>query len=157
MKKLLVIVSVVIISFYIGCERGVDIEAEKSAILAIMTADDQALLDGVIKKETKDVLESESFNIKEGKIEKLTVAEVNRRNQTLLDRGKFKRIENLQGPYVNISPDAKMAWVVVQTKFVIAYTDSSGEEKEWEGLESRLEVYEKKARKWKSVACAQTY
>jgi len=58
---------------------------------------------------------------------------------------------------INISPDGKMAWVAVKTKFVIAYTDSLGEEKEWEGIEARLEVYEKKNNKWDAVACAQTY
>jgi hypothetical protein len=49
-----------------------------------------------------------------------------------------------------------MAWMAVKTKFVIKY-DSSGVEKEWEGIEARLEVYEKKDNEWVAVAGVQTH
>ncbi len=67
------------------------------------------------------------------------------------------KIENLDGPIIGVSPDGNMAWVAVKTKFVIAYTDSLGIDKEWEGIEARLEAYEKKENKWEAVACAQTF
>ena len=143
----------ILISF--GCMKNVDIEAEKAEILKILAAADQELLDGVIKDDSTDV--KESINIMEGNLERLTRAEANRRNKTLLEKGKFVKIENLDGPMINVSPDGKMAWVAVKTKFVIAYTDSLGIDKEWEGIEARLEVYEKKENKWDAVVCAQTF
>ena len=120
----------ILISF--GCMKNVDIEAEKAEILKILAAADQELLDGVIKDDSTDV--KESINIMEGNLERLTRAEANRRNKTLLEKGKFVKIENLDGPMINVSPDGKMAWVAVKTKFVIAYTDSLGIDKEWEGI-----------------------
>ena len=143
----------ILISF--GCMKNVDIEAEKAEISKILAAADQELLDGVIKDDSTDV--KESINIMEGNLERLTRAEANRRNKTLLEKGKFVKIENLDGPMINVSPDGKMAWVAVKTKFVIAYTDSLGIDKEWEGIEARLEVYEKKENKWDAVVCAQTF
>ena len=143
----------ILISF--GCMKSVDIEAEKAEILKILAAADQELLDGVIKDDSTDV--EESINIMEGNLERLTRAEANRRNKTLLEKGKFVKIENLDGPMINVSPDGKMAWVAVKTKFVIAYTDSLGIDKEWEGIEARLEVYEKRENKWEAVVCAQTF
>jgi len=142
-----------IISF--GCLKKVDLEAEKAEISKILAADDQELLNGVIKEDSTDV--EESINIMKGNLERLTRAEVNSRNKTLLEKGKFIKIENLDGPIINVSPDGKMAWVAVKTKFVIAYTDSLGIDKEWEGIEARLEVYEKQDNEWDAVACAQTY
>ena len=153
-----IIISILLMSsvfIVFSCKKTVAIEAEKAEILKIIQADDQELLDGVLSEDSTD--SSASLNIKEGKIEKLTRSEANRRNKTLLDRGKFVKIENLYGPEINISPDGNMAWVAVQTKFTIAYTDSLGEEKEWEGIEARLVVYEKQNNEWDAVACAQTY
>jgi len=141
--------------FLTGCEKRIDIEAEKAAISKIMAEADQELLDGVLKKDTTDT--SVSINIMEGKLTRLTAEEAIERNQTLLDRGKYVKIENLEGPIINVSPDGQMAWAAVKTKFTIAYTDSLGMEKEWEGVEARLEVYEKENNKWRSVATAQTY
>ena len=39
----------------LGCEKKVDIEAEKAAILKILTTDDQELLDNVIKDDSTDI------------------------------------------------------------------------------------------------------
>ena len=137
-----------------GCEKKVNIEAEEAAILKILAADDQDLLDGVLKEYDTD---EGSINIMEGNLEKITHSEANRRNKTLLDRGKFIKIVNLDEPIISISPDGNMAWVAVQTKFVIAYTDSLGTDQEWEGIEASLVVYEKKENKWNAVVCAQTH
>ena len=55
----------------------VDIDAEKAEILRILAADDQELLDAVIKDDSTDV--EESINIMEGNLERLTGVEANRR------------------------------------------------------------------------------
>ncbi len=141
--------------FLTSCEKKIGVEAEKAAILKIMTDADQELLDGMLKKDTTDT--SASINIMEGELRQLTAAETYEKNKSLLERGKFVKIENLKGPIISVSPDGKMAWMAVKTKFTIAYTDSLGLEKEWEGIEARLEVYEKKNNKWSSVATAQTF
>ena len=155
MKTIIISMCAFLMLISLGCEKKVAIEAEKAEILKILAADDQELLDNVIKDDSTDV--EESINIMQGNLERLTGAEANRRNRTLLERGKFIKIENLDGPIINVSPDGNMAWVAVKTKFVIAYTDSLGIDKEWEGIEARLEVYEKKENKWNAVACAQTF
>lgn len=154
MRILLISVCFLSMLVFSGCEKKVNIEAEETAILKILAADDQDLLDGVLKEYDTD---EGSINIMEGNLEKITYSEANRRNKTLLDRGKFIKIVNLNGPIISISPDGNMAWVAVQTKFVVAYTDSLGTDQEWEGIEARLEVYEKKENKWNAVVCAQTH
>ena len=155
MRTFIIVFFLASMMFLTGCEKRINIEAEKAAISKIMAEADQELLDGVLKKDTTDT--STSINIMEGKLTRLTAAETYERNQSLLDRGEFVKIENLEDPIINVSPDGQMAWVAVKTKFMIAYTDSLGMEKEWEGVEARLEVYEKKNNKWSSVATAQTY
>ena len=155
MRTFIIVFFLASMMFLTGCEKRINIEAEKAAISKIMAEADQELLDGVLKKDTTDT--STSINIMEGKLTRLTAAETYERNQSLLDRGEFVKIENLEDPIINVSPDGQMAWVAVKTKFTIAYTDSLGMEKEWEGVEARLEVYEKKNNKWSSVATAQTY
>ena len=155
MKTIIISLCAFLMLISLACEKKVDIEAEKAEIFRILAADDQELLDGVIKDDRTDV--EESINIMQGNLVRLTQAEVNRRNKTLLEKGKFIKIENLDGPIINVSPDGNMAWVAVKTKFVIAYKDSLGIDKEWEGIESRLEVYENKENKWDAVACALTF
>ena len=155
MKNLCICVGTLLILLFFGCQRPVDLEAEKAEILRILTEDDQELLDGVIKVDSADT--GTSINIMQGELKHLTQAETAEGNAELLKRGKFVKIENLEGPFISISPDGNMAWVAVKTKFTIAYTDSLGEEKEWEGIEARLEVYEKKNGKWNGMATAQTF
>jgi len=155
MKSVLFYLCILLILIAAGCEKKVDMEAEKSALLAILAADDQELLSGVIKDDSTDV--RETLSIIEGNLTRLTGLEANRRNRTLLEKGKFVNIENLDGPEIHISPDGNMAWIAVRTKFTIAYTDSLGMEKEWEGIEARLEVYEKMENKWECVVGAQTF
>lgn len=154
MRILLISVYSLLLLVLSGCEKKVDLEAEKAEILKILAADTQDLLDGVLREYDTD---EGSINIMEGNLEKITHSEANRRNKTLLDRGKFIKIEDLEGPIINISPDGNMAWVAAKTKFTIAYTDSFGVDKEWEGIESRLEVYEKNKNEWGAVVCAQTH
>ena len=133
--------------------KSVDIEAEKAEILKILAADDQELLDGISKDDTLNV---EFISIGEGDLNRLTGVQSHEGNRRLLENGKFVKIENLDGPVIHVSLDGTMAWVAVKTKFVIAY-DSLGVEREWEGIEARLEVYEKKDNEWDAVAGAQTH
>ncbi len=141
----------ILISF--GCMKKVDIEAEKAEILKILAADDQELLDGISKDDTLNV---EYISIGEGELNRITGVQSHERNRKLMEKGKFVKIENLDGPVIHVSPDGIMAWMALKTKFVIKY-DSSGVEKEWEGIEARLEVYEKKDNEWVAVAGVQTH
>ena len=146
-----------VVSFFIvisfGCMKNVDIEAEKAEILKILAADDQELLDGISKDDTLNV---EYISIGEGEFKRITGVQSHEGNRRLLEKGKFVKIENLDGPVIHVSSDGTMAWMAVKTKFVIAY-DSLGVEKEWEGIEARLEVYEKKEHEWVAVAGVQTH
>ncbi len=155
MKKSVLWLPVFCLFLIFGCQQAADIEAEKAEIARILNEDDQELLDGVIRVDSADT--SASINIMGGELRYLTAAETAEKNNELLSRGKFVRIENLEGPVIGVSADGRMAWAAVKTRFTIAYTDSAGETKEWQGTEARLEVYEKKAGKWQSVATAQTY
>ena len=146
-----------VVSFFIvisfGCMKKVDIEAEKAEILKILVTDDQELLDGISKDDTLNV---EYISIGEGELNRITGVQSHEGNRRLLEKGKFVKIENLDGPVIHVSSDGTMAWMAVKTKFVIAY-DSLGVEKEWEGIEARLEVYEKKDHEWVAVAGVQTH
>jgi hypothetical protein len=155
MKKSILFLSVFYLLLIFGCQQTADIEAEKAEILRILNEDDQELLDGVIKVDSADT--STSINIMQGELRHMKAADAAAKNNELLSRGKFVRIENLEGPIIGVSPDGRMAWAAVKTRFTIAYTDSLGESKEWQGTEARLEVYEKKHGKWESMATAQTY
>ena len=146
-----------LISFFIvisfGCMKNVDIDAEKEAILKVLAADDQELLDGISKDDTLNV---EYISIGEGELNRISGVQSHEGNRRLLERGKFIKIENLDGPVIHVSSDGTMAWMAVKTKFVIAY-DSLGVKKEWEGIEARLEVYEKKDNEWVAVAGVQIH
>ncbi len=155
MKNLISILTFALFLITLGCEKTVDLESEKADIVKMLATADQELLDGVIKEGSTE--KGTSINIMKGELRRLSGAEVASLNKPLLEKGKFIKIENLDGPIINISPDGNMAWVAVKTKFVIAYTDSTGQENEWEGIEARLAVYEKKDNEWEDVAMAQTF
>ena len=146
------LISFIIVISY-GCMKNVDIEAEKAEILKILAVDDQELLDGISKDDTLNV---EYISIGEGELNRITGVQSHEGNRKLMEKGKFVKIENLDGPLIHVSPGGNMAWMAVKTKFVIKY-DSSGAEKEWEGIEARLEIYEKKDNEWVTVAGVQTH
>ncbi len=154
MKIITVLLFCFLLLFLVGCVKKTDIEAEKAEILKILAANDQELLDGISKDDT---LNFEFISVGEGDMSRITGVQSHEENRKLLEKGKFVKIENLDGPVIHVSSDGTMAWVAVKTKFVIAYTDSLGVAKEWEGIEARLEVYEKTANKWDAVASAQSH
>ena len=138
----------------LSCTKDIDTEADKAEILNMLAADDQDLLNGISKDDTLNV---EYIGIGDGNLERLTGIQSHEENRKLLEKGKFVNIENLEGPIIHVSSDGTMAWVALKTKFVISYHDSLGAEKEWEGHDSRLIVYEKKDNKWNAVAGVQTH
>jgi len=73
MKSFIPLLFSVLLLISFGCMEKVDLGAEKAKILEILAADDQELLDGVLKE--SDTSTEESINIMEGNLERITEAE----------------------------------------------------------------------------------
>jgi hypothetical protein len=141
-----------------ACTKKIDVAAEKQKILNIMEASDRELLSGVVPEDSNDTAQDyETISIMKGNLERVSRSEVRARLKGLLARESFTDIKNLEGPIISISPDGNMAWMAVKTKISMTYIDSLGRKKTWDGIEARLEVYEKRDNRWIEIAGAQTF
>lgn len=75
--------------------------------------------------------------------------------QQYLDASTFQAWDDIVPPRIRISPDGKMAYVVVQKRVHLTTTGPGGEEAERTRF-AWLSVYEKQAGQWRLAAIAST-
>jgi hypothetical protein len=76
--------------------------------------------------------------------------------QAYFDRSTFQEWDDLAPPIVRISPDGRMAYVIVQKSVRLTRPDSLGVPQPDHTVFVWLEVYEKQAGAWKLTAVAST-
>ena len=83
-------------------------------------------------------------------------AESRTRFQAYFDRSSFQEWDDLAPPHIRISPDGRMAYVIVQKKVRLTSRDSLGRERPEHTVYAWLEVYEKRDGRWTLMAVAST-
>jgi hypothetical protein len=100
---------------------------------------------------------ADSFlNISRGAVSLQSPTESRTRFQAYFDRSSFQEWNDLAPPHIRISPDGRMAYVIVQKKVRLTSRDSLGRERPEHTVYAWLEVYEKRDGRWTLMAVAST-
>jgi hypothetical protein len=92
-----------------------------------------------------------------GGVVSLRSREQNRaRFQRYFDRVAFQQWDDIAPPRIRISPDGRMAYVVVQKSVRLTSTDSTGRSQAEHTIFAWVEIYEKLGGKWTLMAVAST-
>lgn len=83
--------------------------------------------------------------------------EANRtRMQAYFDRSTFQAWDDIEPPYLRISPDGRMAWKIVRKRVRLTAPDSTGRPVAEDVVYAWVEIYEKPQDRWILKAVAST-
>lgn len=83
-------------------------------------------------------------------------AETQARLQAYFDRSTFQEWDDLAPPFLEISPDGRMAYKIVQKRVRLTAPDSTGRTVAEDVVYAWVEIYRKPADRWTLVAVAST-
>ena len=78
------------------------------------------------------------------------------RMQAYFDRSTFQAWDDLEPPYLRISPDGRMAWKIVRKRVRLTAPDSTGRPVAEDVVYAWVEIYEKPQDRWILKAVAST-
>ncbi len=139
----------------LGCTRPkVDLMAERAAVLKTVAAENAHLLASDTAALRADLPAGDTaYNVVNGQIMLMTRANVVAAYD--FANVRYTAVTTLDSPVVHLSPDGRMAWVVVQFRFT--YTDRKTAAEQHELINAALAVYEKQGGRWVGTALAQTF
>jgi hypothetical protein len=78
------------------------------------------------------------------------------RLQAYFDRSTFQAWDDIEPPYLRISPDSRMAWKLVRKRVQLTAPDSAGRPVAEDVVYAWIEIYEKPQDRWVLKAVAST-
>jgi hypothetical protein len=139
----------------VACGPRPDLDADRAALLRL-----HALAQTAHLEKRADLLVAtfaDSFlDISRGSVTVRTPAESRTRFQAYFDRSSFLEWADVAPPLIRISPDGRMAYVVVQKRVRLKSLDSAGAPRLEHTEYAWIEVYEKRGGKWTLMAVAST-
>jgi hypothetical protein len=78
------------------------------------------------------------------------------RLQAYFDRSTFQAWDDIEPPYLHISPDGRMAWKIVRKRVRLTAPDSAGRQVAEDVVYAWVEIYEKPRDRWVLKAVAST-
>lgn len=78
------------------------------------------------------------------------------RMQAYFDRSTFQAWDDIEPPYLRISPDGRMAWKIVRKRVRLTAPDSAGRTVAEDVVYAWVEIYEKAQDRWVLKAVAST-
>ena len=78
------------------------------------------------------------------------------RMQAYFDRSTFQAWDDIEPPYLRISPDGRMAWKIVRKRVRLTAPDSTGRPVAEDVVYAWVEIYEKPQNRWILKAVAST-
>jgi len=137
-------------------EPRVDLEQERAEILRLhrlareahFKRDASALVSGFA---------SETLYVRDGRVERRTKADNLRRVEKYFASADFIEWDDMEPPTIRISPDGKMAWMIVRLKGKYMHTLDGGEKRVEEFVCAWLTTYEKQGGRWLHIANASTF
>jgi hypothetical protein len=78
------------------------------------------------------------------------------RMQAYFDRSTFQAWDDIEPPYLRISPDGRMAWKIVRKRVRLTAPDSTGRPVAEDVVYAWVEIYEKPQDRWILKAVAST-
>jgi hypothetical protein len=128
-----------------------DIATAKAELLALHQADRQAHFDHNVDA-LLAAFPTEFIYLREGDIQRQSKEDMRQRFTEYFQGAEFTAWDDLEPPIIHVSPDGKMAWMIVRMKVAYTKTDSSGKKTEQNAVLAWLSCYEKHDGKWLHTA-----
>jgi hypothetical protein len=96
------------------------------------------------------------YSISRGRVSTPSRETSQQRFQSYFDRSTFQAWDDLAPPVIRISPDGRMAYVIVQKHVSLTSPDSGGAAREEQTDYAWLETWEKQRGEWRLTALAST-
>jgi hypothetical protein len=136
-----------------ACGPRPDLDADRAALLLLH---EQARIAHLEKRVDLIGLPDSLMEIARGTVRVRSAADNQARFQAYFDRSTFEEWADLAPPRIRISPDGRMAYVVVQKSVRLTAPDSVGVARPEHTVYAWLEVYEKRNGKWTLAVVAST-
>ena len=136
-----------------GCGPRPDLAADRAALLRLH---DQARIAHLERRVDLMEFPDSLLEIARGTVRVRSAAENRARFQAYFDRSTFAEWADLAPPVIRISPDGRMAYVVVLKRVRLTATDSAGVARPEHTVYAWIEVYEKRGGAWTLAVVAST-
>ncbi len=157
MKRIQVLIPVFcVLSMVAGCDKAVDVEAEKIALLRIHLIDSHAHMENDVPALIKTIPE-EFIYVGDGQIARQSRDEIRDFFTGYLDGAEYEKYEDLQVPHAEVSADGTMGWVISRQAVTRTEPDGEGGTRTRSFTYAGIMTYEKIGRKWMKVANVSTF
>jgi len=157
MKRIQVLITVLcVLSLAAGCDKPVDVEAEKIALLRIHLVDMDAHMENDVPALMKTIPE-EFIYVGEGQVSRQSRDEIRDFFTGYLDGAEYEKYEDLQVPHAEVSVDGTMGWVISQMAVTRIEPDGDGGTRKRSFTYAGIMTYEKVGGKWMKVANVSTF
>lgn len=135
-----------------GCSRKPDLEKEKKKLLNLHRQQQQAHLYKNAKQFVSQFAEN-MLSVNRGKIEVSVRDSALKKFQNYFDKVAFSKWEDVTPPVIEFSADASMAYMVVDKRVVLTYTDGENRRMEETTHFAWLSVFRKQADGGWKIVC----
>jgi len=157
MKRIPVLILVFcVLSISAGCDKTVDVEAEKIALLRIHLIDIHAHLENDVPA-LMETIPEEFIYVGDGQVSRQTRDEIRDFFTGYLDGAEYEKYEDLQVPHAEVSADGTMGWVISQQAVTRTEPDGAGGTRTRSFTYAGIMTYEKTNGKWMKVANVSTF
>lgn len=157
MKRITVLILVFcVLSIVAGCDKTVDMEAEKIALLRIHLIDIHAHLENDVPA-LMETIGEEFIYVGDGQVSRQTRNEIREFFTDYLDGTEYEKYEDLQVPHAEVSADGTMGWVISQMAATRTEPDGEGGTQTRSFTYAGIMTYEKSGGKWMKVANVSTF
>lgn len=145
----------VILTVLAACAPHTDVSADRAELLRLHEQARTAHLEkrpDLLVASFADTL----LDISDGLVSPRTREQNRARFQRYFDRVNFQQWDDIAPPRIRISPDGRMAYVVVQKSVLLTSQAGSGQPAAEHTVFAWVEIYEKRNGKWTLMAVAST-
>ena len=145
-----------VLSLAAGCDKPVDVEAEKIALLRIHLIDTHAHMENDVPA-LMETIPEEFIYVGDGQVSRQTSDEIRDFFTGYLDGAEYDKYEDLLVPHAEVSADGTMGWVISRQAVTRTEPDGAGGTRTRSFTYAGIMTYEKTDGKWKKVANVSTF
>ena len=145
-----------ILSLAAGCDKPVDVEAEKIALLRIHLIDTHAHMENDVPA-LMETIPEEFIYVGDGQVSRQTRDEIRDFFTGYLDGAEYDKYEDLLVPHAEVSADGTMGWVISRQAVTRTEPDGAGGTRTRSFTYAGIMTYEKTDGKWMKVANISTF
>ena len=145
-----------VLSIATGCDKAVDVEAEKIALLRIHLIDTHAHMENDVPA-LMETIPEDFIYVGDGRVSRQSRDEIRDFFTGYLDGTEYEKYEDLLVPHAEVSADGTMGWVISRQAVTRTEPDGEGETRTRSFTYAGIMTYEKIGRKWMKVANVSTF